>query len=84
MRKVFVEPEVHRIELNLHENIAASIQITMGYLFQVDLFGCPIVSTEKIFPNFTEKDAEICAATSYARSLMRFYPREEVIPYFKH
>ena len=83
MKKVFVEPEMHRIELNLQENIAASTQVTMGYLFRVDLFNCYIVSTTKKFPDFTQEDAEQCAATSVARTVLRFYPREEVAPYFK-
>jgi hypothetical protein len=43
MKKVFVEPEMQIIELNLQENIAASTQESLGYYFTVSLFSCTIV-----------------------------------------
>ena len=45
MRKVFVEPEVHRIELNLHENIASSITSSGEVSFNSQAWMCPIVYT---------------------------------------
>ena len=83
MKKVFVEPEMQKIELNLRENIAVSQQVNMGYYFTVSLFGCTIVTTGKHVSNITEAEAVACLVSSRTRSIMQFYPREEVIPHFK-
>ena len=83
MKKIFVEPEMQRIELNLQENIATSEEISMGYYFKVSLFGCTIVETGKKVGDVTEQEAEICLVSSNARSVIYFYPREEVIPHFR-
>ena len=88
MKKVFVEPEMQIIELNLHENIAASGQTIIGYNFLTEMLYCPIVHTQKYITDFstgklTMAEANTCAVYAQARSLMRFYPIEEVRPYFR-
>ena len=40
MKKVFVEPQIKRIELNMKENIASSVEQNMGYYFTYTLFTC--------------------------------------------
>lgn len=83
MKKVFIEPEMQKIELNLRENIAASQEISMGYYFKVTLFSCTIVSTNKFVSQVTESEAAVCIASPLARSIMEFYPREQVLPHFR-
>ena len=88
MKKIFVEPALHRIELNLRENIAASEgggnqEVNMGYYFTTTLFTCTIVTTGKTVGQVTEKEAEVCLVSSNTRSLRMFYPREDVLPHFK-
>ena len=91
MKKKFVEPAMHRIELNLRENIAASVGsdepvYSMGYYFTHTLFQCTIVTTGKYLqkePMVTEAEAEVCQSLNNSRSLLRFYSREEVLPHFK-
>ena len=83
MKKVFVEPEMQIIELNLHENIAASEQIIIGYNFLTEMFTCNVVYTGKKIFEVTQVEANTCAVYAQARSLMRFYPIEEVRPYFR-
>ena len=83
MKKLFVEPEMQIIELNLQENIAASMQVSMGYYFLVSLFSCHIVDTGKYVREIYDENEAIGCLTSFgARSVMMFYPREEVIPHF--
>lgn len=91
MKKRFVEPALHRIELNLRENIAASAgggesTSGFGYYFMQSLFSCTIVTTGKYLqrePFVTEKEAEICLTVNNTRTLLYFYPREVVLPYFR-
>lgn len=85
MKKVFVEPEMHRIELNLQENIATSNQqVSMGYYFLTSLFGCHIMNTGKYVGEIVDENEAIgCLASSGMRSVMMFYPREEVVPHFR-
>ena len=88
MKKVFVEPEMQVIELNLQENIAASGQTLIGYNFLSEMLYCPIVYTGKyitdvISGNLTLEEANQCAVYAQTRSIMRFYPKEEVLPYFR-
>ena len=88
MKKRFVEPALHRIELNLRENIAASEgggdqEVDMGYYFTVKLFSCTIVTTGKTVGQVNEQEAEVCLASSNTKSLRIFYPRKDVLPYFK-
>ena len=83
MKKVFIEPEMQKIELNLRENIAASQEVNMGYYFTVSLFSCNIVSTgQKVF-DVTEEEAAVCLVSAKSRNIMKFYTREEVLPHFK-
>ena len=84
MKKVFLEPEMRKIELNLRENIATSSQISMGYYFNVSLFSCTIQSTNKFVGQVTEQEAAVCLVSANTRSLGMIIPREEVLPYFRH
>lgn len=46
MKKIFVEPKIKRIELNLKENIASSNQGAVSYHVLVgDLFTCTLQNT---------------------------------------
>ena len=83
MKKVFVEPEMQIIQLNLQENIAASTQASMGYYFMVSLFNCHIVTTKKYVGEVTEQEAVACLVSNFARSVLTFYPREQVLPHFR-
>lgn len=84
MKKVFVEPEMQRIELNLQENIAVSTEASMGYYFYVSLFTCEIQTTgKKLSEGVTEKEAAACLVTRALRSLGMIIPREDVLPYFR-
>ena len=88
MKKVFVEPEMQVIELNLQENIAASGQTIIGYNFLSEMLFCPIVYTGKFISDvasgkLTMAEANTCAVYAQTRSIMRFYPKEEVLPYFR-
>ena len=85
MKKVFVEPEMQIIELNLHENIAASGQTIIGYNFLTEMFTCNVVYTGKKIFEVTQEEANLCAvyAQAKSRSLMIFYPIEQVRPHFR-
>lgn len=85
MKKVFVEPEMHKIELNLQENIAASGQTIIGYNFLSQMLTCTVMYTGKTVFQVTATEAEGCAvyASSKARTVVRFYPIEQVAPNFK-
>ena len=67
MKKGFVEPQMKRIELNLKENIASSIQEGMGYYFNTTLFSCTIQDTKKYIGQVTEAEAETCRINANAR-----------------
>ena len=84
MKKVFQEPDVRRIELNLRENIATSSQISMGYYFNVSLFSCTIQTTGKFVGQVTEQEAAVCLVSNNMRSLGMIIHREEVLPHFRH
>lgn len=84
MKKEFVEPKLKRIELNMKENIASSVQVSMGYYFNVTLFQCTIQSTGKYVGEVTEKDAEVCLVSTRARiGRGMVIPVDEVRPYFR-
>ena len=83
MKKKFFEPELQRIELNLHENIATSVQVNMGYYFTTTLFACTIVYTGKMVGQVTEAEAAACLISGAMRTVLQFYPVDEVRPYFK-
>lgn len=83
MKKKFFEPELQRIELNLHENIATSTQVNWGYYFTTSLFDCTIVTTGKNVREVTDEEAAICLVSGALRTVLKFYPVDEVRPYFK-
>lgn len=83
MKKEFVEPKLKRIELNMKENIASSMQSNMGYYFTYTLFTCTIVTTGKMVGDVKEKDAEPCIISPMARIGGVIVPAEEVRPHFR-
>ena len=83
MKKNFFEPELQRIELNLHENIATSMQVNMGYYFTTTLFSCTIVSTGKMVGQVTEAEAAVCLISGALRTVLKFYTVDKVRPHFK-
>lgn len=84
MKKEFVEPKLKRIELNMKENIASSVQISMGYYFNVSLFRCTIQSTGKFVGDVTEQEAEVCLVSTRSRiGGGMIIPVDEVRPYFR-
>ena len=85
MKKVFLEPDARRIELNLRENIATSSTVSLGYYFNVSLFICTIQTTGKTLADgVTEQEAAVCLVANNARSMGVIIPREEVLPHFRH
>ena len=59
MKKVFVEPEIKKIELNLSENIANSGgKDIFGFRFWIDMYTCTIQETNKYYHEVTFKEAE--------------------------
>ena len=87
MKKVFVEPKMKRIELNLKENIASSVQMSMGYYFLVSLFTCVIINTgKKLSEGATEEEAieKGCLINGNSRiGGGTIVPQNEVRPYFR-
>ena len=84
MKQVFVEPKLKKIELNMKENIASSIQQSMGYYFMVTLFSCTIVTTGKFVGSTTEEEAEPCLINPNARiGGGIIVPVDEVRSYFR-
>lgn len=84
MKKEFVEPKVKRIELNMKENIASSLEYTMGYYFTYGLFDCTIVTTGKKVGNVTQEEAAPCMINPNARiGGGTIVSEKEVRPYFK-
>ena len=84
MKKIFVEPKIKRIELNMKENIASSYVYQMGYYFKTGLFGCFIVETGKKVDKVTEEEAEICKINPNVKIGGGVVILEnEVRPYFK-
>lgn len=85
MKKVFVEPKMKRIELNLKENIASSVQVSMGYYFLVTLFNCTIQNTgKKLSDGVTEAEAVACIINANAKiGGGIIVPQNEIRPYFR-
>ena len=70
MKKVFVEPEMKKIELNLNENIANSGDI-LGYHFLTTIRGCTIQDTGFfIWDDF--QDSEVSSCLMYASNRSSF------------
>ena len=84
MKKVFVEPKMKRIELNMKENIASSMEYNMGYYFTYSLFQCTIVTTGKYIGGVSEAEAEVCKMSTRVRiGGGTVVPVEEVRPHFR-
>ena len=84
MKRVFVEPQIKRIELNMKENIASSVEQNMGYYFTYTLFTCTIVSTGKMVGAVTHEAAEVCIITPKAKiGGGTIVPENEVRPHFR-
>lgn len=89
MKKVFVEPKIKRIELNMNENIANS-QTTgqMGYYFNVDLY-CTIQDTTFTFADvYFQKVTDAQVANCKINSRVKIgggtiVPAEEILPYLR-
>lgn len=90
MKKIFFEPEVQKIELNLRENIATSE--TSGDMFvkvlQSNYFSCTVHRTGKLIFNCTESDLKTCTVYGSAGEatvwrLERTFPLRELLPYIK-
>ena len=47
MKRIFIEPEIQKIELNLQENIAVSTTTSGGITFMVGERNCFVVNTGK-------------------------------------
>ena len=70
MKKVFVEPEVKKIELNMRESIAASGDI-LGYHFITTMRGCSIQDTGFfIWDDF--QDSQVASCLIYASEASEF------------
>ena len=89
MKKTFFEPEVHKIELNLRENIATSETGSDMYVkvLQASYFTCTVQSTGKLIFNCTESDLKTCtiygSAGAAVWGLGRTFPLRELLPYIK-
>ena len=84
MKKVFVEPQIKRIELNMKENIASSVEQNMGYYFTYTLFTCTIVSTGKMVGEVKPEEAEICIINPKVKiGGGEIVPVDEVRPHFR-
>jgi hypothetical protein len=89
MKKTFFEPEVHKIELNLRENIATSEP--SGDMFvkvlQANYFTCTVQRTGKLIFNCTESDLKTCTVYGSAGAavwdLGKTFPLRELLPYIK-
>ena len=82
MKKVFVEPDLQRIELNLNENIASLSQSIAGYYFNTQMFGgCYVQNTGyTIFDLQAHMNESIVVACAFynARRMSQFYSIEEI------
>lgn len=84
MKKAFIEPEMQRIEIDLRENIAASVQAGIGYYFYVTLFSCTIMETGKYVGQVSESEAAGCLISMAGRSIGTIVPVAEVRPHFQN
>lgn len=86
MKKVFVEPEMQIIELNLNENIASSTQDDDYYIrFLVQIHQCLVVNTGKYENEVTVGEAFVggCINFSQMRSIGVSVPLDEVRPFMR-
>lgn len=84
MKKVFVEPEMRKLELNLNENIAASGDI-LGYHFLTTMRSCTIQDTGFfIWDNFSDMQVSSCLIyASEARTAGTVVPQAQVRLYMR-
>ena len=84
MKKLFVEPTIKKIELNLSENIASSGEI-IGYHFLSTMRGCTIQDTGfYIYDDFTDDQVSSCLIyASSASSVGTIVPEAEVRLYMR-
>ena len=90
MKKVFAEPEMQIIELNLCENIAASggtgeeedegIHLKL-WSDMTHLSSCTVQYTGKLLWNCDENDLQSCMVKNNTRSFGTVIPIEEALPY---
>lgn len=85
MKKIFVEPRIKRIELNLKENIASSNQGAVSYHVLADnLFTCTLQNTGELMMDLMNAGRhdliETCKVylNSNARIYGKLIPEEEV------
>ena len=89
MKKNFFEPEMHKIELNLRENIATSETGSDMYVkvLQSNYFSCTVHRTGKLIFNCTESDLKTCTVYGSAGTavwgLERTFPLRTLLPYIK-
>ena len=91
MKKMFVEPEMHRIELNLKENIAASSgtgedegEHTYIKVMIDNLYTCTVLNTGMtILGGLTIEQLQACTVTERTRSIGALVPIEDVLPYIR-
>ena len=90
MKKVFVEPEMKKIELNLSENIAESHKIVFsGFYFNEQFLACTVQYSGKKLSEGVPDDqllacyAESDGATTYSRGRV-FVPEETVRMYIRY
>lgn len=89
MKKVFLEPEVRKIELNLRENIASSEPTSDMYVkvLQGNYFSCTVHATGKLIFSCNEADLKSCtvygSAGASSWSIGKTYPLKEMLPYIK-
>ena len=85
MKKVFVEPSIKKIEINMRESIAASTDI-LGYHFLTTMRGCTIQDTGfYIWDDF--QDPQVSSCLIYASEASTFgtvVPQAEVRLYMRH
>ena len=86
MKKVFVEPELKRIELNLGENIANSQQEPqMGYYFNISFLFCTVQDSGLTISEVkSENQIKNCLVSARAKiGGGTLVSREEIIPYLR-
>ena len=89
MKKVFIEPQIKKIELNLKENIADSSILVDGFRVRhEDMYNCVIVDTGFTIWGIggsTQERIEFCRGRGMSGSRSRevIVPEEEVMKYLR-
>ena len=79
MRKVFVEPEMKKIELNLSENIATSKVIEEGFIFYYQWDSCTLQETGKTLEEATFAEMKTCKVKEGEKILGGTVVSEEIV-----